>query len=212
MTRLGLSRMKNATAPSLAQCQSGVSAVEFAFIAPVFLMFLLAVFDIGFGMYTRAVLQGAVQDGARSASLENRDWDSIRLQVNEQVRRVIPASNPQTDITFNIDPTIYATYGDIVMPEDLDERNGNNNGDWDAPGECFVDRNNNRQFDLDVGVRGPGGAQDVVAIRAELSYPRAFPLWRMLGQPQTAQMEASTFLRNQPFSAQMQRVGVRICR
>ena len=54
-------------------------------------------------------------------------------------------------------------------------------------------------------------AQDVVSIRASLTYKRIFPFWNMIGQPQNQVLTATTFLRNQPFSAQATRVGVRIC-
>lgn len=190
------------------ECQSGVSAVEFGFIAPMFIMLLLAVFDTGFAIYTKSVLQGAIEEGARNASLENTVWDDIKDRVNDQVQNVIPSADPKTDITFTIDPTYYGNYGDIELPEDFTDSNRNNR--WDHP-ECFVDRNNNRTYDTDVGLAGRGGAQDVVSIRAELEFRRVMPLWKMLGQPQTMTLQASTFLRNQPFSGHTARVGVRIC-
>ncbi|WP_165362134.1 TadE/TadG family type IV pilus assembly protein [Qipengyuania thermophila] len=192
----------------LRRCESGVSAVEFGFVGPIFIMLLMAVFDTGFSIYTRAVLQGAVEEGARTASLENTQWEVIKQRVNNQVRAVIPAANPETDISFEIDPFYYQNYADVVIPEDFTDLNAN--GRWD-PNECFVDRNGNRSYDEDVGIQGRGGAQDVVAIRAQLEFRRAMPLWNMLGQPQTMTLVASTYLRNQPFSGQASRVGVRIC-
>ena|SRR5690554_1131848 len=195
------------TAP-LGSDEAGVTVVEFALVAPVFLALLLAVFDIGFLVYTRAVLQGAVEEGARSASLENTDWATIESRVNAQVRSVIPVGDPATDISFDFDPTYYANYNDVQLPEDFTDANGN--GRWD-PNECFVDRNGNQSYDLDVGLSGRGGAQDVVSISAEVTYKRVFPLWSLLGQSQTHTTRAATYLRNQPFSAQAARVGVRIC-
>lgn len=192
----------------LIRCESGVSAVEFGFIGPIFIMLLLAVFDTGFAIYTRAVLQGAVEEGARTASLENTHWHLIEQRVNDQVRAVIPAADPETDISFEIDPFYYQNYADVVIPEDFTDSNGNDSYD---PGECFVDRNGNQAYDTDVGVQGRGGAQDVVAIRAQLEFKRAMPLWKFLNQPQVMTLTASTYLRNQPFSGQASRVGVRIC-
>ncbi|HEU4650737.1 MAG TPA: pilus assembly protein, partial [Croceibacterium sp.] len=63
----------------------------------------------------------------------------------------------------------------------------------------------------DVGLAGRGGAQDVVSIKAAVTYKRIFPLWSMIGQTQDYTISAQTYLRNQPFSAQAARVGVRIC-
>lgn len=193
---------------SLVADESGVTVVEFALVAPVFLVLLTAVFDIGFLIYTRAVLQGAIEEGARSASLENTQWADIEARVNKQVRAVIPVGNPDTDISFDFDPTYYASYKDIQLPEDFTDKNKNGVRDAD---ECFVDRNGNGKFDLDVGLAGRGGAQDVVSISAEVTYKRIFPLWSLIGQPQTHTTRASTYLRNQPFSAQAAQVGVEIC-
>lgn len=192
----------------VAKDTDGVALVEFGFLAPIFVMLLLAIFDVGFGMYAQTVLRGAVEEGARTASLENTRWEDIKNRVNDQVRTVIPASDPDTDISFELDPLFYGNYNDITMPEDFTDSNGNSQ--WD-PAECYVDRNNNQSYDTDVGLQGRGGAQDVVSIKAEVEFKRAFPLWNMIGQPQTLKLTARTYLRNQPFSAQASRVGVKIC-
>jgi Flp pilus assembly protein TadG len=192
----------------IAADRRGVSVVEFAFVAPIFLTMLMAVFDFGFLVYAKAVLQGAVEDGARSASLENTQWTTIKDRVNSQVRAVIPAENASTDISFTFDPTYYGNYADVGLPEDFTDSNAN--GQRDST-ECYVDRNSNRTYDTDVGLAGRGGAQDVVSISAEVTYKRIFPLWALLGQSQSQTIVARTYLRNQPFSAQAARVGVRIC-
>ena len=192
----------------LAGDRSGSAVVEFAIVAPVFLAMLMAVFDLGFLVYAKAVLQGAVEDGARSASLENTQWTAIEDKVNGQVMSVIPVDNAETDISFSFDPSYYGNYADVALPEDFTDSNAN--GVRDA-NECFVDRNGNRAYDTDVGLAGRGGAQDVVSIRAAVTYKRIFPLWSMIGQTQDYTISAQTYLRNQPFSAQAARVGVRIC-
>lgn len=196
--------------PLAAVCEDrqGVTAVEFGMITPVFVIMLLGIFDIGFAMYAKAVLQGAVEEGARRASLENTHFHIIEQRVNSQVRGVIPASDPETDISFEFDPKYYANYSDVELPEDFTD--SNNNKSWD-PNECFIDRNANSSYDTDVGIAGRGGAQDVVAITAKLTFRRVFPLWTFLDQPQDYTLEAKTYLRNQPFTAQASRVGVRIC-
>ena len=186
----------------------GVSAVEFALLAPVFLGILLVVFEFGFAFYARAVLQGAVDEAARTATLENTQWDRISDRVSDQVRRVIPASEAETDISFELDPVYYANYVEINLPEDFED--DNNNDEWDSD-ECFVDRNNNASYDTDVGISGRGSAQDVVMIQATLTYVRPFPLWKMFRLDPTQTIQVSTFLRNQPFSAQAAQVTERIC-
>ncbi|MBT2133668.1 pilus assembly protein [Croceibacterium sp. LX-88] len=182
--------------------------MEFAIVAPIFLMLLMAIFDLGFLVYAKAVLQGAVEEGARTASLENTEWDKIKQRVNDQVESVIPVGDASTDITFTFNPNYYANYNDIELPEDFTDTNKNKKWDTD---ECYVDRNNNQTYDTDVGLAGRGGAQDVLSISAQVTYVRIFPLWALLGEKQEHTIEASTYLRNQPFSAQAARVGVQIC-
>lgn len=195
-------------AGAIARDERGISVVEFALVGPMFISVLMATFDLGFGVYTKAVLQGSVEDAARQASLENTQWTAIRDKVKQQIIAVIPAADANTDITFTLDPQYYEDYDDITIPEDFTDTNGN--GRWDST-ECFVDRNNNRTYDTNVGLAGRGGAQDVVSIKASVTYKRVFPLWSLVGQANTQTIEAATYLRNQPFSAQAARTGVRIC-
>ena len=188
--------------------ESGVSVVEFALLAPIFFGILLAVFEFGFAYYARGVLQGAVDAAARTASLENTEFTQISDRVSRQVKAVLPSSEAETDISFDLDPTYYANYRDLQLPEDFEDNN--NNDRWDSQ-ECFVDRNANGTYDTDVGVEGRGGAQDVVSISATLSYARPMPLWRMFGLSDRQTITVRTFLRNQPFSAQAAETSVKIC-
>lgn len=193
---------------ALRRNEDGIAITEFGFVAPIFCLMLMGIFDQGYALYIQSALQGAVQEGARQASLENTLWSDIQASVNAKVRTVVPSSDPNTVISFTLDPTYYQNYNEIGLPEDFTDSNGN--GQYDLP-ECFVDRNGDRVWNQDVGIAGRGGAQDVVSIRASITFKRVFPFWKMLGQPDTQTLTATTFLRNQPFSAQAARVGVRIC-
>ena len=198
----------------LGRDQTGVAITEFGFVAPIFLLMLMGIFDQGYALYIQSALQGAVQEGARQASLENTLFSDIEAKVNAKVRNVVPSSDPSTVISFKLDPSYYQNYNDINLPEDFtDKARGNpavKNGTYDAD-ECFVDRNGNKKWDQDVGVAGRGGAQDVVSIKASITFKRVFPFWSLIGQPDRETLTATTFLRNQPFSAQATRVGVKIC-
>ncbi len=186
----------------------GVSTIEFAFIMPAFFFLLLGSLEFGFAFYARAVLQGAVEQAARRASLENWAFTDIERDVANQVKSVIPVADANTQIRFDLDSTYYANYADIERPEDFTDANGNGRLDR---GECFVDRNGNSSWDTDVGLDGRGSAQDVVVIDAEIQYWRPFPLWTLFGFDDTQTLRTTTILRNQPFTAQASRVGVRIC-
>jgi Flp pilus assembly protein TadG len=203
-----IQKIRNSNLVSFQNCEEGITVVEFGLIAPTFLMVLLGVFDIGFGYYTKSVLQGAVEEAARQASLENDQWTNIQDKVQNQVLATIPGAQTNTQISFSISPEYYENYDDIILPEDFKDSNSNNVRD---PGECYIDRNGNKTYDLDVGLSGEGSAQDVVAITADVSYPRAFPLWAMLGISQTQKITINTYVRNQPFGARVLKAGIEIC-
>ena len=67
---------------------------------------------------------------------------------------------------------------------------------------AFRNVNGNSTWDADRGASGQGGASDVVVYTVTLSYNRLFPLWKMLGEPQAADIEVTTVLRNQPYMNQ----------
>jgi Flp pilus assembly pilin Flp len=187
---------------SFARDTRGMALVEFALIAPTFMLLLMGVFDIGYGMYAKSILEGAVESAGRSASLET----TTNATIDNKVRAQITALNRSGNLQFS--RNYYQNYVDVNLPEDFTD--GNGNGQRDV-GECFVDRNGNSIWDADVGLPGRGGAQDVVLYSAAFEYRRLFPLWKILGQSENQTITGTTYLRNQPFSAQAARVGVAIC-
>ena len=186
----------------LKQDERGAALMEFALVSPLFFLILMGVFDIGYGLYAKSVLQGSVEGAGRLASLES----TTTSVTDQRVRDAVGALNKLGPITFK--RTYYQNYQDVSVPEDFTD--GNANSARDA-GECFIDRNGNGVWDQDVGVSGRGGAQDVVIYTATMTYDRLFPVWGMLNQSQQQKLTGTTYLRNQPFSAQAARVGVKIC-
>ena len=75
----------------LARDESGATLVEFAFVAPTFLLMLMGLFDLGYSVYMRSALTGAVQNAARSAALET--GPSALTAIDDEVRS--PCSGPQ---------------------------------------------------------------------------------------------------------------------
>lgn len=187
---------------SIRKDENGVALTEFALITPIFMLMLMGVFDIGYGIYVKSLLEGAVEAAGREASLET----TTTATIDDRVRTTMGSINRSNNLVFSRE--YYQNYVDVELPEDFTD--GNANGLRD-PGECFVDRNGNSQWDSDVGLPGRGGAQDVVLYSATLTYSRLFPLWSLLGQSDSTEVTGSTYIRNQPFSAQAARVGVRIC-
>lgn len=185
----------------------GVTIVEFAIVCPVLFMFIFGVLDIGHGLYMQSVLQGAVQDAGRNAGLESGRLSLAQIDENilESVQAVMPfVEEEDVDITrLN-----YKNFSDVGMPEDFDDSNGNLTYD-DV--ECFTDRNDNQQWDPDVGAGGLGGADDIVYYDVQVRYDRLLPLWSLIGLPHRGQAQATTVMRNQPFGEQADRPAVQVC-
>ena len=188
----------------LAADTRAVAAVEFAIVAPTFLLLLFGIFDAGQGIYVRSTLQGALQDAGRDAGLESgtAQKDLIDQYVQEQVSPLVP--NAQ----FTVTRQNYQTFSDVGRPEDFVD--ANDNGVYDDD-ECFTDENGNLTWDDDVGKSGIGGANDVVLYTVTVTYDRSFPLWKLLGQSEQTTLSASTTLRNQPYGTQGVRAKKSIC-
>jgi Flp pilus assembly pilin Flp len=175
--------------------EDGAYMIELALIMPVFLMLMMGIFDIGFQMYAKSVLAGAVEEAGRASTLEANNLD--QTNVDDDVRRAV--GNVAAYGTLSFSRLNYRNFSNVAQPEPFTD--SNNNGVRN-PGECFEDSNGNNQWDADQGGAGQGGADDVVIYRATLTYNRLFPLWRILGEPQAEDIRVTTVLRNQPFSAQ----------
>jgi len=193
----------------LARAEEGATMIEFAFVGPIFFLFIFGIFDIGYAAYNHAILEGAVQAAGRDAGIEGATNASIDAKVAAAVKNV----NKFAVVTF--ERKNYAKFSDVNRAEDFIDANGN--GSYDST-ECFTDENGNGSWNADVGSGGQGGADDVVVYTATAKYDSIFPLWSMLNwqrgdtyfKKQKA-FSATTTLRNQPYSQQGSRTKTQIC-
>jgi Flp pilus assembly protein TadG len=191
-------------ATRLARQTDGVSTIEFALVAPVLLLLLFGMLELGYQSYARTVLEGAVQEAGRDSGLESAQ--PSQRTVDDLVRARITALVPDAAVSFA--RASDGNFADVNRPEDFTDTNAN--GRRDAT-ECFTDENDNGAWDSDVGRSGQGGANDIVLYTARMSYPSFFPVAASLGLPSTITLSASTILRNQPFATQAARRAVGIC-
>jgi Flp pilus assembly protein TadG len=175
-----------------------ISTVEFALIFPVLALMLMGFFDLGYQAYVRAVLQGAMQQAGRNATLETGASSATAIDnyVKDQVRRV--AKNA----VFSPAPTrlSYSDFASVGKPEKFVDKTPFNNK-YDV-GECFEDVNGNGTWDSDLGKSGQGGADDAVLYTVTVQYKRTFPMSKLFGWSTDQVVKASTVLRNQPFGDQ----------
>jgi len=188
----------------MARDECGVTAVEFALIAPVFFLLLMGTFNLGQAVYLQGVFHGAVQDAGRDAGLEAAasNLAAIDNLVIARVKGIAP------DGAIISSRKNYATFNDVGTPEDFED--ANNNGAYDD-NECFIDVNGNDSWDQDRAIGGLGGADDVVVYTADLTYRWLIPMGGFIGWADTNTVSASTVLRNQPFGSQAARPEKQIC-
>lgn len=172
---------------------SGVTTVEFAIVAPVFLLLVTGMMDLGHLVYAKSILDGAVQAAARSSSLETADTTAADAMVLTRISPVMPG------VSVTSTRQSYYDFSDIGRPEIWNDANANGTCDNN---ESYTDENNNGQWDSDVGADGNGGADDVVLYTVQARFSLLFgggllpPNWGH-------QTLTSTAVRkNQPFANQ----------
>lgn len=183
----------------------GATIVEFAMIAPVMAILLLGAFDIAHSLYMRAVLQGVVQKVGRDSSLESGLDTATQAVLDAKVTQQAKALSNNATVT--ITRKWYRTFSDAAAAkfEPFTDTNGNGTCDGPSgstPGEPYEDNNNNGHWDATDGNLGTGGAKDAVVYTVSVSYPRMFPVYRIIGGSTTTTVSATTILRNQPYGDQ----------
>ena len=185
----------------------GAALVEFAFVAPVLILLIMGMLDVGHRIYATAILQGSVQKAARDAGLD--DGSANASAIDNRVKELmLPVIQEEPVSSFAFDRRNYSSFSDVAQPEDFTDSNGDG---VCTNGEPYDDSNGNDSWDADRGVAGQGNAKDAVLYTVTITYPRLFPMAAMIGLPEDEVIEASTVLRNQPFGDQTARGEAKNC-
>jgi Flp pilus assembly protein TadG len=178
--------------------------VEFALIAPVLLLTLAGLYDVGNMLYAKSLLEGAMQQAARDSTIEGAGGTTAT--IDQKVVDRVKGAAPGAALTFS--RKSYASFTQVSRPEDFTDVNSN--GACDS-GEPYEDANGNSTWDADRGKTGQGSARDAVLYTARMTYPLPFPALSLLGYPNTMTLTAQTVLRNQPYIGQAATVVTRNC-
>lgn len=182
----------------LLRASEGSSVIDFAIIAPVFILFVVGILEFSMLMLGETLLQSAVTDASRFG-LTGR---TLVGQTREEVIADLVATRTYGLIDVDrleFDTLVYPSFDSVGRPETFTDQNGN--GAWDA-GEAFVDINGNGQWDDDMGAVGLGGPDDVVLYRVRYEWRMLTPMFRAIFPPDgVIPMEASLAVRNEPFPA-----------
>jgi hypothetical protein len=181
----------------LSRDNTGVTATEFAIVAPVLILFLIGFLDYGYWMYIRATASGALESVARSSGVGGASVDPTVFQtaVETQIKKLSPQA------TFVWSSKSYYDFGGIGMPEKIvTDRNGN--GAYDT-GDCWEDANGNGSYDSDSGKAGIGGADDIVYYQLTVSFPPLISIGGFIpGLGGNHVSTLKTIVRRQPYAAQ----------
>jgi len=180
--------------------KQGVSATEFALVAPVFLFLIMGGLELGYTAYVKASLEGEMQRVGRSRTMETASSVEQRELLQKQVTDAVHTLAPDAEVTFT--RKVYRDYtGATTGKEPFKDANGN--GRCDAK-EVYEDTNNSGSWDEAGIADSDGGARDVVVYTASIDYDR-LPTVGILGWSRSGKLEAKTALRNQPFDQQAPR-------
>ena len=177
----------------IAADRKGATIVEFALISPVLCVVLLGFIDLGYRSYVSSVIQGALQEAARNATVGTKTGAQIDALVISRLKSFSKYSTPV------INKTSYSDYSGVQMPEKITSDTAPV-GVYNST-DCYEDANNHGKYDLDRGKTGLGGADDVVYYEIVLTFPRIVPLGKILGFSNTQTIRAATVMQNQPFAA-----------
>lgn len=170
----------------------GATLIEFAMILPALCVLLLAIFELGYRSYAASVLQGALHEAARMATVGGISQAQIDAAVRSRL------SNFTNHGTVTITTSSYYDFAGVRMPERI-TNDTTPVGTYNV-GDCYEDANNNGTYDLDRGRSGMGGADDIVRYEVSFTVPRIVPIHRFLGWTATETISGNTILRNQPYA------------
>jgi Flp pilus assembly pilin Flp len=173
----------------------GMTAVEFAMLVPVLLLFVLGTLEFSLIMFTSAVMESATTNTARLGKTGYAPSGTSRedLIVESIGDRTAGLLDPTKIV---ITTKVYASFTNVGDPEPYTDSNGN--GVYNL-GEPYSDSNGNGQWDADMGSAGLGDAGDVVLYT--ISYP-----WRIMTPVMstilgsTYNITVRTVVRNEPFN------------
>lgn len=167
--------------------------VEFALILPVLCMMLLGTLDLGYRSYVASVVQGALHDAARMATVGNVTTAQIQTYVQNKLQAFA------RNATITTTTRSYSDYSGVKVAETI-TNDTSPFGVYNV-GDCYQDSNGNGTYDTDRGRSGTGGAEDVVYFEVTMTYPHILPVGRLFGWSSNVTTTQNTVLRNQPFGA-----------
>jgi Flp pilus assembly protein TadG len=188
---------------NLRRNSDGATLLEFAFVAPVFVLMLMGAMDVGYSMYIRTVASGTLERAARNGSLEGANFSQVEENIRTAVFEILPT---YARFEENVDVSVknYTDFSRIAAAEKF-TKDINSNGVADS-GDCWIDEDNDGQFGVNQGQDGIGGADDAVYYNTTIRMKSLFPFYEMISGTEDKEFVVKTLVINQPFQTQNSRL------
>ncbi len=179
----------------LSRNDDGTTAIEFAMLSPVMLLFILGIIEFSLIMFTQTVMESATSTTARIGKTGAVDGSSLSReeQLIENVASRTAGLLDRENIQVSM--TTYSAFNNVNRPEPFIDANGN--GFYNT-GETYTDINGNGQWDEDMGSAGAGQANDIVVYTVSYPWPIMTPIVSsILGN--SFPLTARTVVKNEPW-------------
>lgn len=178
----------------LASDTRGATIVEFAIIIPVICTLMAAGFELGYRAYLGAIVQGALLEASRRATVGDKTGTEIDQIIKDRVGMLSNAANVK-----EIKKENFYNFTNVGKPEKI-TTDVAPIGVYNAATDCYEDANNNGVYDTNMN-SGLGTADDIVRYSITVEYPNVMPVNKILGWGTKQTITASTVMRNQPFTS-----------
>lgn len=178
------------------RAEDGVSAIEFAIIAPVLMLLMFGIVEFATIMLLANIMENATSISSRlgktgyAASGKSRE-ETIRDSVAERAGNLIDPSK------LEITSRYYEQFDQIGDAEPWNDANTNG---IPETGE-YNDINGNGQWDSDMGLAGYGDAEDIVVYTIRYPWGVMTPIMREVIADDNGdfQLTAHAVVKNEPF-------------
>lgn len=183
----------------LARDVRGVTVVEFAVVAPVMLIFIAGLLELGYVTFARSTLESAILVASRESRVAEcpaEVADLLRSELTDRMEVVMSHDGQPPVLTVRSYGTNFSNVGN---PEPFNDIDGN--GSFD-PGEPYTDTNGNGGWDVDMGKDGNFGAfGEVVEFSASFNVASLLPFFAAAVNNNEGfyTIRAETVVRNEPF-------------
>lgn len=175
--------------------EHGITALEFAMVAPVFMLLVMGVVEMSLIMFTSVALESATNNTARLGKTGYVASNKTRQQtILDNVKAKTAGLLNPNDIQVSTE--VYSNFDKVGQPEPcISPVNPPCTG---TAGINFVDVNGNGTWDQDMAQSGQGNAGDVVVYTVSYRWQIMTPMvGSIIGNPFT--ISARSVVRNEPF-------------